>query len=168
MTTSNHTVIAQAQHRHTIYQIAHIQRLAQGLQQILEIDFRRPLPLRICCAAVIAGSAISQHRTSAGLVYMGRPWSTAGALKHLAGCGYVFDPREALQALNRLVDRHIIDRRRLDERDCDSGGFHRRGNSVRGRQHPSGDSRRVPARDGTHGFIIGDGRYALEYVSCRP
>lgn len=99
----------------TLYQISHVERLARGLQEILNNQFHRPLPLRICCATVVAGSALSRQVTADGAVYLGRPWSTSGALRYLAGCGYVFNPLEALAALNHLEARYIIDRRRIDD-----------------------------------------------------
>jgi len=103
--------------RKTIYEVSHVERLSKALQQILAVDFRRPTDLRVCCATVAAGTALSRHVVGDDVFYMGLPWSTSAALKHLAGRGFVFSPREALAALYRLEASHIIDRRRLEYRD---------------------------------------------------
>jgi hypothetical protein len=94
-----------------------VERLSKALQQILTVEFRRPIDLRACCATVAVGTALSRHVVGDDVFYMGMPWSTSAALKHLAGRGFVFSPREALAALYRLEAKHIIDRRRLEYQD---------------------------------------------------
>ena len=103
----------------SIYEISHVERLSKALRQILTVEFRRPVDLRVCCATVAAGTALSRHVVGDNVFYMGKPWSTSAALKELAGRGFVFSPRDALAALHRLEARHIIDRRRLEYRDRD-------------------------------------------------
>jgi hypothetical protein len=48
--------------------------------------------------------------------YIGYPWSTSAALKFLGGLGYIADPRLALRIIQSLEQRHIVDRRRIEQR----------------------------------------------------
>lgn len=154
-------------HRKTIYQVSHVERLSKGLQQILAIEFGRQVDLRICCATVAAGTSLSRHVVGDNVLYMGLPWSTSAALRHLAGRGFVFSPGEALAALNRLEARHIIDRRRLEYRD---------GRGTR-RSQPCGDTASPSRKTDRVGETsiqtaqpipaVRNKRFVLGYVRCR-
>lgn len=154
-------------HRKTIYQVSHVERLSKGLQQILAIEFGRQVDLRICCATVAAGTSLSRHVVGDNVLYMGLPWSTSAALRHLAGRGFVFSPGEALAALNRLEARHIIDRRRLEYRD--DGGTRR----DKRRWSTASPSRRdekvleVSMDAALARPAERDGKFPLRYVRCR-
>ena len=83
----------------TLYNAAHIERLTSSLHQIMEVELQHSLPLRICMRVVCAG--IGQFRKGDAIpdTYCGHPWSTTYALYCLAGKGYLFDPRSALEAI---------------------------------------------------------------------
>ncbi len=104
----------------TLYSVDHVKRLTMSLYQIMQIEVRRPLDVARCLRVVCAGTSLFQKSCSMPDTYYGRPWSTAGALYCLAGQGYLFDPRLALRAIRLLEARHVIDRRRVDDRDASS------------------------------------------------
>lgn len=144
-----------------------MERLSKALQQILTVEFRRPIDLRVCCTTVAAGTALSRHVVGDKVFYMGTPWSTSAALKHLAGRGFVFSPREALAALHRLEARHIIDRRRLEYRDRDQMKRPRprviTSSAVSGDERPQGPT--VRTRQVSPG--VWDNRFILGYSRRR-
>ncbi|MBX3595065.1 hypothetical protein [Sphingomonas sp.] len=98
----------------TLHELRHIERLSRSLYSILGDELGAPVPLKVCCATVAAGLALQQDRRILPKGYwFGLPWNTNAALYFLAGRGFVFDPPLALEALERLEERHIIDRRRM-------------------------------------------------------
>lgn len=64
----------------------------------------------IVCGLGLRGKCGNIERT-----YVGLPWSSSAALYHLAGLGHVFNPRVALEAIKRLEQCHVIDKRRIDD-----------------------------------------------------
>lgn len=105
------------QFNRTIIEVRHVERLTHSLHRILETELGVRMPLRVCLGTVAAGHAI-RHDLNAdrGHFLVGRPWCPTAALNFLAGRGFIFDPRTASEALNRLERRHIVDRRRLERR----------------------------------------------------
>lgn len=101
----------------TLYSVTHIERLTKSLHHIMEVELKRPLPFEVCLRVVCAGISLGRKSESIPATYIGRPWSTTGALYCLAGEGYLFDPRLALEAIQILEARHIVDRRRVDDGD---------------------------------------------------
>ncbi len=147
----------------TIYQIAYLERLDRELQRVLVDGLDRTLHLKHCVATVSAALSISRYVTDDGVIYVGGSWSTARALRYLAGMGYVFCPRDAFQAVTSLENTFMIDRRRMKWR-CDDAG-HRRG--VRGtcppRHQAEGRKRPGNRTPRSSPFLMGDGRYPLGY-----
>lgn len=141
--------------------------LARGLQRILLDELGRALHLKCCMATVVAACAISRTATGDSVIHLGRPWSTAGALRCLAGMGYVFSPRDALRALALLEDTFIIDRRRLEWRRDNAG----RRPSARRTPPPlyraDGRKRSKNRLPRSSPLIMGDGRYPLGYQQSR-
>jgi hypothetical protein len=154
---------AQKHGRATIYQTANLERLARELQRVLVDGMDRFLHLKHCAATVSAALSISRSVTDDGVIYVGRSWSTARALRYFAGMGYVFCPRDAFQAVTRLENTFMIDRRRM-KWHCDDAGNRRRARGacplrqrVEGRKRPGN----FPPRWGP--YLMGDGRYPLGY-----
>jgi hypothetical protein len=100
----------------TLYSVGHIERLSTSLHQIMDFELKRPLPVEICLRVVCAGISLFRKSDLIPDTYCGRPWSTTSALYRLAGEGYLFDPRSALEAIEMLEARHIVDRRRVEHR----------------------------------------------------
>jgi hypothetical protein len=100
-----------------LHEPRHIERLARSLHSILKDELGASVPLKVCCGTVVQGLALTRSCGRATKPFeFGRPWSTTAALGFLAGRGFVFDPRLALEALSRVERRHVVDRRRLVER----------------------------------------------------
>lgn len=102
----------------TLYTAAHIERLTRSLHQIMQVELQHPLPLRICLRVFCAGIGLFRKSDAIPDTYCGHPWSTTCALYRLAGEGYLFDPRSALEAIRMLEARHIVDRRRVEYKDA--------------------------------------------------
>lgn len=97
----------------TLHEIRHIERLTRSLHSLL-VDLGAPVSLKVCCGTVAAGLALLSDTSILPPGYrFGRPWCTSAAIYFLAGRGFIFDPSLALEALWRLEERHIIDRRRM-------------------------------------------------------
>lgn len=97
----------------TLHELRHIERLTHSLHHILNEELDVAISLDVCCRTVAAGLSLQRDRRILPPGYrLGLPWSTAAALQFLAGRGFFFNPRMALEALTRLEDRHIVDRRR--------------------------------------------------------
>lgn len=95
----------------TIWTIDHIGMLATALWRILCEELATPVRIETCVATVAKGLDLHPEPVDVpGLKprRMGRAWSSEAAFHQLAGLGYVFDARTAMEAIARLEARHVL------------------------------------------------------------